>query len=46
MSGCRKAKMQQALWATLTPTSTDWTLKDLLAELDAERQALAKRSRS
>jgi hypothetical protein len=46
MSGCRKAQMQQALWATLTPTSKDWALKDLLAELDAERQALAKRGRS
>jgi hypothetical protein len=31
MSGCRKAQMQQALWATLTPTSTDWALKDLLS---------------
>lgn len=43
MSGCRKAGMQQALWAALTPTSEKWHLKDLLKELAAEREALARR---
>ena len=43
ISGCRKAGMKQALWAALTPTSIQWPLKHLLAELDAERRALAAR---
>jgi hypothetical protein len=42
MAVCRQAGMKQALWATLTPTSETWLLKDLLAELSAERQALQK----
>jgi len=42
MAVCRKTGMQQALWATLTPTSETWLLKDLLAELAAEREALRK----
>ena len=42
MAVCRKTGMQQALWATLTPTSETWLLKDLLAELAAEREALQK----
>lgn len=33
-------------WATLTPTSETWPLLDLLAELDAERLALASPPRS
>ena len=36
----RKAGMRQALWAALTPTSETWPLKDLLAELSAERREL------
>jgi hypothetical protein len=40
MAVCRKTGMKQALWATLTPTSEAWLLKDLLAELTAERKAL------
>ena len=40
MAVCRKTGMKQALWATLTPTSETWLLKDLLAELSAERDAL------
>jgi len=43
MAVCRKTGMKQALWATLTPTSETWLLKDLLAELSAERKALQKR---
>jgi hypothetical protein len=42
MAVCRKTGMKQALWATLTPTSETWQLKDLLAELLAERKALQK----
>jgi len=45
MAVCRKSGMQQALWATLTPTSETWTLKQLLAELSAERRAFQKRKR-
>lgn len=43
MTVCRKSGMQQALWATLTPTSQTWTLKQLLTELSAERRAFQKR---
>lgn len=43
ISGCRKTGMKQALWAALTPTSIQWPLKHLLAELAAERRALAAR---
>lgn len=42
MTICRKSGMQQALWAALTPTSETWPLDKLLAELAAERRALAK----
>ena len=43
MNGCRQAGMQPALWAVLTPTSEQWTLSALLAELERERQAMARR---
>ena len=45
MTLCRKSGMQQALWAALTPTSETWPLSQLLAELQAERRALAKRKK-
>ena len=45
MTVCRKTGMKGALWATLTPTSETWTLRDLLAELAAEREALDRRKR-
>lgn len=45
MTTCRQAGMQQALWAALTPTSETWPLAQLLAELQAERKALAERSK-
>ena len=45
MTVCRKTGMKQALWATLTPTSKSWTLKDLLMELSAERAALQQQKR-
>jgi hypothetical protein len=44
MTRCRTSGMQPALWAALTPTSATWPLSRLLAELQAERRALAKRS--
>jgi hypothetical protein len=39
----RSAGLPNPLWATLTPTSENWTLRQLLKELSAERQALEKR---
>lgn len=42
MSGCKRAGMQQALWAVLTPTSEKWSLAALLNELAAERTAMSK----
>jgi len=41
MSGYRSAGMPKTIWATLTPTSTTWPLKQLLAELTAEHQSLS-----
>jgi hypothetical protein len=46
ISGCRKAGMKQALWATLTPTSATWRLQQLLSELAAEHAALSRKNRS
>ncbi len=43
MGGARKAGMRDALWATLTPVSENWTLGALLAELSAEREAMRHR---
>ncbi len=43
MSGCRKSGMQQPLWATLTPTSETWPIRDLLKELAAEHAAMKNR---
>lgn len=45
MGGCKKAGMQQVLWAVLTPTSERWTLDALLRELTAERAAMQQRRR-
>lgn len=46
MAGCRKSGMQQPLWATLTPTSESWPIRDLLKELAAEHEAMKKRHHS
>ena len=43
MSGCRQSGMQQPLWATLTPTSETWAIKELLKELAAEHKAMQQR---
>jgi len=42
MSSYRTAGLPNPLWATLTPTSEAWTLRQLLKELTAEKEALAK----
>ncbi len=42
MAVCRQTGMKHALWAVLTPTSETWTVQELLTELQAEREALAK----
>ena len=44
MTVCKKAGMMNALWATLTPVSENWTIRQLLAELAAERKAMTKNS--
>ena len=46
MVGCRKAEMKPPLWATLTPTSETWSIKDLLYELAAEHRAMQKMRRA
>lgn len=45
MAGCRQSGMQQPLWATLTPTSEGWSLRDLLKELAAEHRAMQQKNR-
>jgi hypothetical protein len=45
MAVCRKTGMKAALWATLTPTSENWSLTELLAELSAERRAMHKKNK-
>ena len=46
MTACKKTGMTNALWATLTPTSERWTVKQLLDELASERRAMQKRGRT
>jgi hypothetical protein len=43
ISSYRSTGLANPLWATLTPTSENWTLRQLLTELSAERNALAER---
>ncbi len=43
MNTCRAGGMQQALWAVVTPVSEKWPLRQLIAELKAERKALHKK---
>lgn len=43
MNTCRASGMKTALWAVLTPASEKWTLRQLVAELEAERTALQKK---
>jgi len=43
MSGSREAGMKPPLWATLTPTSENWAVQDLLKELAAEHLAMQQK---
>ena len=43
MNTCRASGMQPPQWAVLTPVSETWTLRQLVAELEAERAALEKK---
>jgi hypothetical protein len=43
MNACRASGMKPALWAVLTPASEKWTLRQLVAELEAERTALQEK---
>ena len=45
MNMARKTGMKPALWAALTPTSETWSVKELLAELNAERKAMMQRGK-
>jgi hypothetical protein len=38
----RRAGLPNPMWATLTPTSENWTLRELLKELAVEKAALEK----
>ncbi len=42
ISAYKNQQLPPALWATLTPVSETWTLKNLIRELLAERQAMSK----
>ena len=43
MNTCQASGMQPPLWAVLTPVSETWPLGELITELAAERDALAKK---
>ena len=45
MRVCKKAGMKNALWATLTPTSENWAIQQLLAELLSERKAMQRKKK-
>jgi len=42
MSAYKKTKLLKPLWATLTPTSQNWTVEALISELNNERLHLEK----
>ena len=42
MGAFRKAGLPGQLWATLTPTSESWTVRELLDELAREAEAMKK----
>jgi hypothetical protein len=42
MTVAKKTGITNVLWAVLTPTSEQWTLARLLAELESERRAVQK----
>jgi hypothetical protein len=37
MAACKRRKLPPILWATLTPTSENWTVEALVSELMTER---------
>lgn len=43
MAAWKTLGLPSQLWACLTPTSESWPLRDLLTELERERQAFAQR---
>ena len=45
MRVCKKTGMKNTLWATLTPTSENWTIQQLLAELLSERKAMQRKKK-
>jgi hypothetical protein len=46
MGVCKKTGMKNTLWATLTPTSENWTIDQLLTELLSERQAMQRKKKN
>ena len=42
MTNYKKLKMVKPLWASLTPTSENWTVESLISELNSERLHLGK----
>ena len=42
----RGSGFPKQLWATLTPVSENWTVKDLLEELEKESEAMRRRNSS
>ncbi|MEA1946577.1 MAG: DUF3783 domain-containing protein, partial [Thermodesulfobacteriota bacterium] len=45
MRVCKKTGMKNTLWATLTPTSENWTIQQLLTELLSERKAMQRKKK-
>jgi hypothetical protein len=45
MRVCKKTGMKNTLWATLTPTSENWTIHQLLTELMSERNAMQRKKK-
>lgn len=46
INGYKKLGLPFPLWAALTPVSEKWMLKELLIELEKEREAFRKRKQS
>jgi len=46
MRGSKKSGMKNTLWATLTPTSENWTIDQLLVELLSERKAMQRKKKT
>jgi hypothetical protein len=45
MRVCKKTGMKHTLWATLTPTSENWTIHRLLTELLSEHEAMQRKKK-